>query len=398
MSLASHLRILPLGFKASGICANIKKSGKKDLALFYSQRPCTASAMFTSNRIKAAPIEVSRQHLKAGSIRALIVNSGNANCMTGAPGIRDAVMMTALVAEELSLKKEEVLVSSTGIIGKPLPMKKIKTAVPLLVRRLSPHGLLDAAGAMMTTDSFQKVVTKKFKIGKEQVIISGVSKGAGMIAPKMDMATMLAYCFTDALIEKSALKSALREAVEASFNSITIDNCMSTNDTVVVLANGQANNKPIKIKSKEASMFNKVLKDVCLELAKMIVRDAEGATKFIEIRVQGASNDREAKDLAFSVANSNLFKCAMFGNDPNWGRIAAALGAVSSGLKWEKLDIYLNKRAVFKSGRPVPLKDNKFLCSKIVKVDIGLHSGKAQKSVYTSDLSYGYVRINADYN
>lgn len=398
MSSASPLRVLPLGFKASGIPAKIKKSAKKDLALFYSLYPCTASAMLTSNQVKAAPLEVSRQHLKAGKVRALIVNSGNANCMTGKQGVRDAYAMAKGVADELSLKKEEVLVSSTGIIGRPLPMKKIKAAIPLLVQSLSSRGLRDAAEAMMTTDRFRKVVVKKFKLGQACVTISGVAKGAGMIAPKMKSATMLAYCVTDALIEKSSLATALQEAVDASFHSITIDNCMSTNDMVVAMANGQAKNKPIKRNSKEASIFTKVLKELCLELAKMIVRDAEGATKFIEIRVKGAAHEAEAKALAFSVANSNLFKCAMFGNDPNWGRIAAALGSVPSSLQWEKLDIYLNKRAVFKNGRPASFKDNRFLKGRSVLVDIDLKRGSSGACVYTSDLSYEYVRINAEYN
>ncbi len=413
MSMASEKKTLPKGFKAAGISAHIKKSGKPDLALFYSQSPCVASGMFTSNSIKAAPLEVSKIHLEAGPIRAVIVNSGNANCMTGERGFRDARAMTSLVARELSLKKEEVLVSSTGIIGKPLPLERIAKAIPLLSNRLSYSGLYDSAKAIMTTDTFPKVVTKKFKIGNKRIILSGVAKGAGMIAPKMRAclparlaakpragrhATMLAFLFTDASIEKSALKGALSQAVEGSFNAITIDGCMSTNDTVIALANGSANNELIKAGSKQALVFEEALKEACLELAKMIVEDAEGATKFIEIVVKGAASYPEARDLAFSVANSNLFKCAMFGNDPNWGRIAAALGSVPSRLKWEKMDIYLNKRAVFKSGRLISLKDNKFIKSRNIRVVVDLHSGNAQDTVYTSDLSYGYVRINAEYN
>lgn len=398
MSFLSHSAVLPKGFKACGIPAKIKKNGKKDLALFYSQTPCTTSALFTANRIQAAPIKVSRMHLKSGSIQAVVVNSGNANCMTGMRGIEDALAMAELVAAGLSLEPQQVLVSSTGIIGKLLPIQKIRQAIGPLISGLSRQGLSNAASAILTTDTFSKIAFKKIKIAGRDVIVSGITKGAGMIAPTMKSATMLAYIFTDASILKPALDRALREAVEVSFNAITIDGCMSTNDTVVVMANGEAGNKRIGINSTEERVFCKALKEVCLELARMIVRDAEGATKFIEINVRGAVNDEEANNLAFSVANSNLFKCAMFGSDPNWGRIAAALGAVPSHLEWEKLDISLNKMPVFKKGKPVAVKNNKFLSARTVTVDIDLHQGRSQKCVYTSDLSFGYVRINADYN
>lgn len=398
MKVTSHPSLLPLGFKASGISAKIKKSGKKDLALFYSCAPCVASAMFTANRIKAAPIKVSATHLKSGLIQAVIINSGNANCMTGEQGLKDALLMTQLAGRALGIGYKRILVSSTGIIGKPLPMDKIRPAIPELVSRLSIKGLGDAALGILTTDNFSKKVAKQFKIGKSLLTISGVTKGVGMVAPHLKSATMLAYILTDAAIGKSALDKALHEAVDGTFNSITVDGCMSTNDTVVVLANGLAGNKPIIPHSKEEAIFRAILKEVCLELAKMIIRDAEGATKFIEVKVKNAASLNEAKRLAFSVANSNLFKCAMFGSDPNWGRIAAALGSVPSGLDWEKLDISLNGRAVFRKGKPALVKNNRFIKGKNISVDINLNTGGSQASVYTSDLSYGYVRINADYN
>ena len=390
--------LLPSGFKAAGISAHIKKSGKKDLALFYSQVPCVASAFFTSNKIQAAPLRVCQEHLKKGAVQALVVNSGNANCMTGAQGKKDALLTAHLTAQELALKDHKVLVSSTGIIGKPLPMDKIKAALPSLVRELSFNGLCHAAGAILTTDTFSKICCKKFNLDGKQVVISGVAKGAGMVAPVLKSATMLAFVFTDVHITKSALDKLSKEALEDTFNAVTIDGCMSTNDTVVVLANGRAKNPLVRVGTKEALVFGRALKEVCLKLAKMIVEDAEGATKFIQIDVRGAKTDTEAKDLGLSVANSNLFKCAMFGSDPNWGRIAAALGSVSSGLCWEKLDISLNQRPVFKNGKPVIIKDNKFLKGRNIQVEIDLHQGKKEKSVYTSDLSYGYVKINADYN
>ncbi len=398
MSLQFDSGILPQGFKACGIAAKIKKSGKKDLALFYSTLPCAAAGLFTSNRVKAAPLEISRRHLTNGSIKAVIVNSGNANCMTGKKGLLDAIATTQLVAKSLAIGAGQVLVSSTGIIGKPLPMEKIRAAVPALAGKLSVHGLSQAASSILTTDTFRKEVSKTLKIGTKKVVISGVAKGAGMIAPQMKQATMLAYIFTDASVTKPVLKKALKEAVDVSFNAITIDGCMSTNDTAIVLANGASGIAPIKSGTAGEAAFCIALKEVCLALAKMIVRDAEGATKFIEIRVKGASNYSLAKQSAFSVANSNLFKCAMFGSDPNWGRIAAALGSVPSALKPEKLDISLNKKPVFKNGRPIAVKNNKFLRGSNVLVDIDLHIGRAEACVYTSDLSYGYVRINADYN
>lgn len=389
---------LPSGFKAFGLSAGIKRSGKPDLALFFSESPCVTAAMMTANAFKAAPLVVSARHLAASKARALIANSGNANCMTGRRGLLDAQEMTACVARFLSLRKEEVLVASTGIIGKPLPMDKIRGAVPGLVSSLSARGFSSAANAVMTTDTFAKTAALRAVIGGKTVTLWGVCKGAGMIAPRMKMATMLAFCFTDALIEKAAMKDALAQAVDDSFNAVTIDNCMSTNDMVVVMANGCAGNRMIRKGSPEAVRFSRILRQVCVRLARMIVEDAEGATKFIEVRVSGAGTRALAKDLAFGVANSNLFKCAMFGSDPNWGRIAAALGATDSRLKQQDLRIKLNGVHVFNNGKPVPVKDRDLLKGRNVAVDITVGRGSSCATVYTSDLSYGYVRINADYN
>lgn len=389
---------LPSGFKASGLSAGIKRSGKPDLALFFSESPCVTAAMMTANAFKAAPLVVSARHLAAWKARALIANSGNANCMTGRRGLLDAQEMTACVARLLSLRKEEVLVASTGIIGKPLSMDKIKAAVPGLVSSLSTRGFSSAAKAVMTTDTFAKTAALRAVIGGKTVTLWGVCKGAGMIAPRMKMATMLAFCFTDALIEKAVLKDALAQAVDDSFNAVTIDNCMSTNDMVIVMANGRAGNRMIRKGTPEAVRFSRFLRQVCVRLARMIIEDAEGATKFIEVRVSGAGTKALAKNLAFGVANSNLFKCAMFGSDPNWGRIAAALGATDSRLKQQDLRIKLNGVHVFNNGKPVPVKDRGLLKGRNVTVDITVGRGSSCATVYTSDLSYGYVRINADYN
>ncbi|HAJ56834.1 MAG TPA: ornithine acetyltransferase [Candidatus Omnitrophica bacterium] len=399
MNFKTHQAALPLGFKACGISARIKKSSKLDLALLYSETPCVAAGVFTANRIKAAPVDLCIRILGSKRpVRAIIANSGNANCMTGAQGVRDAFDMSRSVASELGVKPHEVLVSSTGIIGRLLPMEKIKTAVPYLVSALSGGKLKDAAEAILTTDTFAKIAVKKINIGGRAVTFAGIAKGAGMIAPNMKHATMLAYILTDAAISRYALDKAASECLGPSFNAITIDGCMSTNDTAIILANGAAGNRAIGSTGNVYKVFAVALKEVCLELAKMIVRDAEGATKFIEISVRGARNGIEADRLAKSVANSNLFKCAMFGSDPNWGRIAAALGAVPSGLVWQKMDIVLNGRPVFRNGRPIAVKDAGSLKGRLVEVEINLRQGAGFARVYTSDLSYEYVRINAEYN
>lgn len=398
MNLKLDSNILPLGFKASGTCAHIKKNGKLDMALFYSQTPCMSAVFLTTNKIQAACVELCRKHARKKSQRAVIVNSGNANAMTGQRGMKDALETARLVAASLHLTQDEVLVSSTGVIGRFLPMDKIKSAVPVLADSLSDHGFKDAASAILTTDTFAKKVTAQFKIGSKTVTITGVAKGAGMIAPSVKSATMLAYIFTDASISKALLNKAAKEAVEASFNAITVDGCMSTNDTVIIMANGEAAHPSIKAGSRLEFLFANALKRVSLELAKMIIQDGEGATKFIEIKVRGVKTFFEAKTFAFSVANSMLFKCAMFGENPNWGRIASALGSVSLGLSWQKMDIFLNATPVFKNGKPVELKDKRILKNKNIYVDVNLKSGKQEAVVLTSDLSYDYVKINAEYS
>jgi glutamate N-acetyltransferase / amino-acid N-acetyltransferase len=398
MKVLTDVGLLPKGFLAAGISSGIKKSKKMDLGLLFSPMPCVAAGLFTANKVQAAPLMVCREHLKKGPIHAVVVNSGNANCMTGAQGIRDAVSTTQAIGEILGVMKEQVLVSSTGIIGRPLPLEKIKKGALPLARALSAKGISQLARAIMTTDTFPKEVAVVCQAGGRKVTIAGIAKGAGMLAPQLKNATMLAYIATDAAISQALLKHALRLAVHDSFNAITIDACMSTNDTVIALANGAAGNRRIASSGKDFTVFLEALKSVCVALSKMIIRDAEGATKFITIDVEGAASGAEAERLAFSVANSNLFKCAMFGSDPNWGRIAAALGSVPSHLDWEKLDIAMNRKPVFKKGKPVPVKNNEFLKGKDIHVQVDLHQGNFSKRVYTSDLSYGYVRINADYN
>ena len=370
---------LPKGFIASGLNCGLKKSGKADLALFCSEVPARAACLFTVNKIQAAPIPVSRKHLKAsGSHQAIIVNSGNANCFTGSRGISDALGTAGAVADCLGIKTKSVLVSSTGIIGRPLKVDKIKKAIPKLVRSLSAGGIKQAKRAILTTDTSTKTASVKVKISGREVTICGVAKGSGMISP--DMATMLGFIFTDADISKTILKKVLRAAVDQSFNCITVDGCMSTNDTVTMLANGLAGN-PLINSDKKALLFKKGLSLVCLELAKMIVKDGEGASKFIQIKVTGAKTQGQAKGAALSIANSNLVKTAIYAANPNFGRIIAACGASGAELNQKKLKVKVS-----------PLK------RKEVIIKVNLNQGSCSSIIYTSDLTPKYIKINAEYS
>jgi len=371
--------ILPKNFKANAIACGIKKSKKLDLALFYSDITAKAGCLFTTNKIQAAPIQVCKRHLKSNkSFNAIVVNSGNANCFTGDIGIKDAESTAGAVAGALNIKKENTLVASTGIIARRLPVNLIKKAIPQLVAGLSKEAIDKAKRAIMTTDLIAKEVAVKFNIAAKKITICGVAKGAGMIAP--NMATMLVFIFTDANITQNAINKALKLCVANSFNCITIDGCMSTNDSVMLLANAAAGNSLIK-GGENFNLFVKALNIVCLELAKMIVKDGEGATKFIEIKIRGAKKFEDAKKVALNIANSNLFKTAMFGENANFGRIVASAGA--SGVDLEEKDIKiklspLNKKDIF--------------------VDVSIGRGNSSCVVYTSDLTPEYIKINAQYN
>ncbi len=371
--------ILPKGFQANGLACGLKKSGKLDLALIYSQFPALASAKFTTNSIIAAPLIVCKKHLQSSKrFQAILVNSGNANCFTGKAGIKDAQATASYLACELKIAEDSVLVNSTGIIGKRLDISKIKQGIPELVSGLSGSGIAKAKMAIMTTDTFAKEVSLKLKIGAKLVHICGIAKGAGMIAP--NMATMLCFIMTDAAITQSALNKALGAAVEKSFNCISVDGCMSTNDTVLVLANAAAGNKVIS-GGKDLHNFSQGLSALCLDLAKMVVTDAEGATKFIQIDVIQAKHRQEAKTIALNIANSVLFKTAVYGQNPNFGRVVAAVGASGFKIKEEQLKVKLGS-----------------LKSKQVKLTVSLSRGKAKCTVYTSDLTPEYIKINAAYN
>ena len=387
------------GFSFSTVEAAIKKPGRKDLALIYSEVPATAAAVFTTSSVKAAPVLVSREHIASGAAQALIVNSGNANACTGEPGMKVARETTRQVAQALKIDTTAVQVCSTGVIGVQLPVERITSAIPALVEGLSSGTLDDVAQAIMTTDTFPKMEASSGAAGGVSYTVAGIAKGAGMIMP--NMATMLSFILTDAAVEPDFLRSVFRTAVERSFNAITVDGDMSTNDTCVIMANGMAGNPLITADSPDAAAFTDLVNGVLLSLAKLIVKDGEGATKFVEVRVNGAKDDSDAKRAALAIANSSLVKTAFFGQDANWGRIFAAVGYSGAEVDQSLLSLHFNdvcmaRNGVF-AGNDAEARGTEVLRNKefAVTVDLGIGNGTA--TVYTSDLTHEYVSINADY-
>lgn len=397
MSIDKKMVPVPKGYLFSTVEAAIKKPGRKDLAMIYSEHESVMAGMFTTSSVKAAPVKLDMKLIKKGKGQAVIVNSGNANACTGAQGMKDAVEMGRLAADAKGIRADAVYVCSTGVIGTPMPMERIKPKIEELVGGLGKATIDDVAAAIMTTDTFPKIVGRRKKIGGKMISMTGICKGAGMIQPKM--ATMLAFIVTDAVIEKSALDSALRQSVGRSFNRITIDGDMSTNDTVLIMANGVAGNESIRIKTKEYGIFAGALTELAYELSEMIVRDGEGATKLVEVEVRNARSENDAEKGAFAIANSLLVKTAVYGNDANWGRIMAALGYSGIALKEEKTDVFLNGLLVARNGMTtgVDKEANDKLKDKKVNIVADLHLGKGNAKVLTCDLTEGYVKINAEY-
>ena len=389
--------MVPKGFLFSAVEAAIKKPGRKDLALIYSETESNMAGAFTTNMVKAAPVCVDISKIQSGKGQAIIINSGNANACTGKKGMRDAMEMTRLVAQGLKLKTSRVYISSTGVIGSPLPMERIRTRMHDLRAGLGKFSIHDVAHAIMTTDTFPKVISRTVEMDGKTGTITGICKGAGMICPHM--ATMLCFLMTDIAVNQRTLDKTLRDAVKRSFNRITVDGDMSTNDTVLIMANGMLGNPEITGKSKSYRVFHDVLSDVTYELSKLIARDGEGATKFIEIEVKGARSETDAEKAAFSVANSNLVKTALYGNDANWGRIMAALGYSGIGFAEEKTDIYIGKVNVVRRGLSNSKDEeaNKVLKGKDIRIIIDLHLGRSSARVLTCDLTEEYIRVNATY-
>jgi glutamate N-acetyltransferase/amino-acid N-acetyltransferase len=386
------------GFKFSGISAGIKKTGRKDLALIYSEDTAVIAGVFTTNKIKAAPVLLNTKQMeRSKNGQAIIINSGNANACTGLQGMRDAQEISGMTAKELGIKKGYVYVSSTGIIGNPLPMHKIRKAIPGAVIKLSPNALQDAASAIMTTDTFAKIFSKRIRMNGKTGTIAGIAKGAGMICPHM--ATMLSFIVTDIAVEPGALDTSLREAVNKSFNRLSVDNDMSTNDSVMILANGRLGNTPVSRKSPFYAKFNKALNEVTHQLSKMIALDGEGATKLIEVIVRGAGTEPDAEKVARAVAHSLLVKTAVYGKSPNWGRIMAAIGSSGAPVKEQNIRIQLNNRTLVNKGVGTSAGKNlkNLFSKKEITITVHLGPGKKEARVLTCDLTEKYVTINADY-
>lgn len=388
------------GFLFSATGASIKKPGRLDVGLIYAEKPAVAAGVFTRNRVKAAPVIISRERLRRGAAQAILVNSGNANACTGEQGLEDARESARVLAEQLKIKEGLGLVASTGVIGQFLPMDRIKEAIPRLAQSLAPNRMAEVGQAILTTDKMPKTAFREGNIGGVPIRMAAIAKGAGMIMPQM--ATMLCFVMTDAAIRADALRASLRRAVSLSFNRITVDGDMSTNDSVIILASGEANNKRIDIDDIVGrSVFEKLLGELLIDLARMIVRDGEGATKLVEVRVTGAGTVGEARKAAYAVANSSLVKTALFGEDANWGRIMAALGRSGVPMDPGRVSIAINTFPLVKNGLGCGPDAERAATGAMRQEEFILHidldRGPSDFNVWTCDLSADYVRINASY-
>jgi glutamate N-acetyltransferase / amino-acid N-acetyltransferase len=387
------------GILAGGIAAGIKPSGKKDLALIYSSSPARAAAVFTTNQVKGAPVLVSMEHVKSGVAQAIVASSGCSNVCTGEQGIRDAREMTKVVGDLLRIPAKQVLVAATGVIGQPLPMDRIRAALPKLVKALSPQGGHAAAEAIMTTDTRPKEAAVKVEVNGRPITIGGIAKGVGMIEPHL--ATMFCFLTTDAAMAPAALRLALKRSVDDSFNRITVDSDQSTSDTVAILANGLAETAPLDAGSRGFRQFTRALGAVTTRLARMLVEDGEGATRLVTVAVRGARTRRDAVVVARSVANSPLVKTAINGQDPNWGRIMMAIGKSPAKVEPDRIavafeDELLVERGMLREGaKHERIRETMTRPAYTITIDLGLGRGEAH--MWTCDLSEEYVRINAKY-
>ena len=387
------------GFLFSGISSGIKKDGRRDLGLIFSEVPAQVAGLFTTNAVRAAPVQLDMERIKKGFCQAVVINSSNANACTGSQGLKDARSVSSWVAKRLRIDERLVFPSSTGVIGVPLPLKKIKEGIPRLVEALSPEGWMKTVEAIMTTDTLPKVEAATCRIKGKQVKLCGMAKGAGMIRP--NLATMLSFLVTDADITPPLLQRMLKIAGEDSYNRITIDGETSTNDTVLLLANGKAGHDSLSHMDKDGKIFQSMLLEVCQSLAKSLVKDGEGATKFIEIQILGARDKEDAKKAGYAIAHSPLVKTAFFGEDANWGRILCALGHSGAQINPNRIDVLFDKVPIVKNGMGTDSrleeKASQVIKKKAFKVTVALHQGKSEFSVFTTDLSIDYVKINASY-
>ncbi len=384
------------GFDFSGIHAGIKKDNIKDMGLILCQKPASAAALFTKNRVKAAPVVLGQEMIKTGLCQAVLVNSGNANCFTGERGLQDARDSAQMVSKVFDIPKDLVMVSSTGVIGAYLPMDKFETGIPLLKERILHSGLKDFAQAILTTDTFVKIVETQAQIQGRTVSMAGVAKGSGMIRP--DMATMLAYVVTDADIHSGDLKKMLISANEKSFHRISVDGDTSTNDTLLCLASGQSG---VRIEGDSTGLFQNMLDQTCFKLAKMIVKDGEGATKTAQIVIKGARTRKDAFKAAEAIAHSNLVKTALYGQDPNWGRITAAAGRSSADVDPDLMDLFIGDTALVVKGMWQGAKAEEKAAQAMkndeVNIVLDLNLGRETDRFLFCDFSENYVKINADY-
>ena len=381
----------PGGFFAGATSAGINRRArdKPDLGILFSEAPCVAAAMFTTNRLKSAPVVLSQQRLKQGRAGAVVVNSGCSNAFTGEEGLANAAEMAKLAAEGVGISPDDVLVASTGVIGLPLPMKRIRSGIDKII--LSRDGGHELAKAMMTTDTFAKETAVRVGVGDSEFAIGGVAKGSGMIHP--ELATLLCFFTTDAALDKDFVQKALKKAVDTSFNMVSIDGDTSPSDMVLIMANGMAGSVP-------ADAFEQGLEQVCVYLAKCIARDGEGATKLIEVTVGGAPSKLEARKAARTVVSSPLVKAAIHGADPNWGRIMAAVGRSGVEVVESKVDLYIGDIPVVKAGAPLPFNRRgvvQRLKGKEISLSLNLNLGSAEATAWGCDLSEEYVTINSQY-
>ena len=388
----------PQGFKAAGVRAGIKKNGNLDVAVIHTERTAAVAGVFTKNLVAAAPIQVSKRVVATGTAHAVVANAGCANACTGEQGLRDAESMAQIAAQELGCKADDVIVASTGLIGSNLPMDKMAAGIRDAVSKLSREGSVNAGNAIITTDTYSKACATEIELGGVEVRFGAIAKGSGMIRP--DMATMLCFITTDADIDQKLLQTALSDATEVSFNLLTVDGDTSTNDSVVVLANGAAGNKKIVERGADYDKFFETLKTICVEMAKRIAADGEGATKFLTINVTGAKSFADAKQVGMAVANSPLCKTAIFGQDPNAGRFICAVGYSGVEVVPEKVTIKFGDITVYAGGLVTKFDQDaarKLLTEHDIVIDIDLGLGDSKATVYSCDLSFVYIKINADY-
>ena len=385
------------GFKFKGIAAGIKKDGRKDLGIIFSEKPAAAAALFTKNKVAAAPVILGRERIKKGFLQAVVVNSGNANCCTGQRGMEDAVETAEIAAECLGVSEALVMVSSTGVIGAPLPMEIIRKNIPDLTRDMDLNFIDDFSIAILTTDKSAKISRGKGSIRGKEFFVTGVAKGSGMIRP--DMATMLAFVCTDLDISADILKLSLKNSCDRSFNRISVDGDTSTNDTVIALANGMSG--AVAENREDYMQFQEILDTVLLDLSRMIVKDGEGATKLAEIIVRGAATPYDAYRAAEAISQSNLVKTALYGEDPNWGRIVAAAGRSGAAMDPEKLDLKFDDVVLVKKGvwlgEEAEKKAAEIMKNHELRIILDLNMGKCTDFFVFCDFSENYVKINADY-